>query len=182
MVDAPFEAPPRGWLALDGLLTPDPTIAGYRARLQEVRGVCSQGDCRRRCTLDLDRLIRRGFGALAVTQAQQLYRCHNLSGCGLEWSEDRRVGLPVSALFGRAGVRIRFRCSGCGSFRVALPEAVAKRMRGDDPQAAEPLVSDIAGGAKQPCRQCGKRAWRVDVLWPTRDTEASRRRAHMTPR
>jgi len=128
---------PDGWFALDGLLQPDPSIAGYLARGQEVKGVCHQRDCRRRCDIDLTRLAARGFGSLPVTVAQSMMKCHSLSGCALEFHDDRRASLPVRALFGRSHVRIRIKCAGCGFFRAATAEGLlAKLLRRDRYQMA----------------------------------------------
>jgi hypothetical protein len=167
--------PPAGWIALDGLLEPDPTVAGYRARMQEVRGVCGQRDCKRRCEVDLERLVRRGFGALPVSTAQQMLKCHNLTGCGLDFHDDRRGGLPLRALFGRSHVRVRVKCSGCGFFRTATPEVLWRRATAGKEPMDGLLVSEVAAQIKGPCKQCGKSNWRVDVLWPNRNTEGSRR-------
>ena len=171
------DAPPAGWIALDGLLQPDPTVAGYLARMQEIRGVCGQRDCRRKCEVDLERLARRGFGALPVSAAQQMLKCQNLTGCGLDFHEDRRGGLPLRALFGRSHVHIRIKCDGCGFFRVATPEALWRRITKDKDPTYGLLVTEVAAQIKGPCSQCKKTNWRVDVLWPNRDSEGIRRRA-----
>lgn len=174
-----LDEPPNGWIALDGLLHADPTVAGYLARGQEVKGVCHQGDCRRRCELDLVRLARRGFGALEVTSAQGFLMCRNLTGCGLDFPRDRRAGLPLRALVGRSHVRLRIRCEQCGFSRVSLPETVIARLsatgaaRSAAPGALN--VSDVAERIKGPCRQCQKTAWRVDVLWPNPRSDRWRR-------
>jgi hypothetical protein len=169
--------PPAGWIALDGLLQPDPTVAGYRARMQEVRGICGQRDCKRRCEVDLERLVRRGFGALPVSAAQQMLKCHNLTGCGLDFHDDRRGGLPLRALFGRSHVRVRVKCDACSFFRVATPEAIYKRATAGKEPMDGLLVTEIAAQIKGPCSQCKKTNWRVDVLWPDPHSEGFRRRA-----
>ncbi len=165
---------PAGWLACNGLLQPDTSVAGYLARGQEVTGVCGQRDCKRRCTVDLERLARRGFGALPLDQVKRFLRCQNLTGCGLDFREDHRAGLPLKALFGVSHVRIRVKCGGCGFFRVATPEALWRKVVTDKPDDS-PLTSEVAGRVKGPCKQCRKRDWQVDVLWPSANSEWLRR-------
>jgi hypothetical protein len=139
--------------------------------------VCGQRDCKRRCEVDLERLVRRGFGALPVSAAQQMLKCQNLTGCGLDFHEDRKGGLPLQGLFGRAHVHVRIKCVGCGFFRTAPPEALWRRItKGQDKEPIYGLlVTEVAAQIKGPCRACGKSSWRVDVLWPNRDTEGFRR-------
>jgi len=167
--------PPAGWLAFNGLLEPNPTIAGYLARGQEVRGVCHQRDCRRRCELDLARLAAKGFGSLPVSVAEGLMKCHGLTGCALEFHTDRRASLPVRALFGRAHVKIRIRCNGCGFFRTATPEGLFAKLSAERAASDGLLISEVAAKIKGPCKQCRKSAWRVDVLWPDTNSEGWRR-------
>jgi len=177
----PGNAPPTGWIARDGLLQPDPTIAGYRARMQEVRGICGQRDCKRRCDVDLQRLTALGFGSLHIDTAKRFLKCDNLTGCGLDFHEDRRAGLPLKALFGRSHVSVRVKCGGCGFFRTATPEAVWRRiMAGKSPDDGL-LVGDIAAQIKGPCKQCGKSRWAADVLWPNPGSEGWRRQALEAP-
>jgi hypothetical protein len=171
-----METPPPGWIALDGLLQPDPTVAGYRARMQEVRGVCGQRDCKRRCEVDFARLTARGFGALPMATVLQFLKCNNLTGCGLDFHEDRRGGLPLRGLFGRSHVRIRVKCAACGFFRAATPEAIYKRVTAGKEPMDGLLVTEIAAQIKGPCGQCKKTSWRVDVLWPDLNSEGFRRR------
>jgi hypothetical protein len=167
--------PPVGWVAFDGLLQPDPTVSGYLARMQEVKGVCHQGDCRRRCDLDLKRLAARGFGALPVSTAQRFLKCQSLTGCGLDFHEDRRTGIPLRALVGRSHVRLRIKCAGCGFFRVALPESIVAKLSVPNPMPDGLYVSEVAARIKGPCGQCKRTAWRVDVMWPSPNSEAFRR-------
>jgi hypothetical protein len=167
--------PPPGWRAVSGLLEPDPTVAGYLARMQDVKGVCGKRDCRRRCEVDLEWLARAGFGALPVATVEGLLRCHNLAGCGLAFHSDNRAGLPVRSLVGRSHVRLRIKCAACGFFRIALPEAVIAKLSAKGPMPDGFPISDIAGSIKGPCRQCKKTAWRVEVIWPDVKSEGYRR-------
>ena len=166
---------PLGWRAVDGLLQPDPTIAGHLARGQEVKGVCHQRDCRRRCDLDLGRLEARGFGSLPVAAAQGLMRCHSLAGCALEFHVEPKSTLRLGDLLGRSHVRVRIKCGGCGFFRVAPPEAVIAKLTVGDTRGGAVAIGEIAGTIRGPCRRCGKSAWVVDVLWPDPNSEGARR-------
>ncbi len=172
---APSSDLPAGWVAQDGLLTPDVSISGYLARGQEVKGVCDQRDCRRRCQIDLPRLAARGFGALPLTTVQGFLRCHSLAGCGLDFHEDPKAGLPLRALLGRSHVKIRIKCAGCGFFRVTRVEGLIAKLSATRPMADSLMTSEVPSQITGPCKTCKKSAWRVDVLWPALNSEGQRR-------
>ena len=166
--------PPKGWLAQDGLLHPDPTVAGYLARGQEIKGVCHLRDCRRRCHIDVERLARRGFGALMLTAAESFLKCQNLTGCALEFHAEPKTSLILRSVSGRSNVKIRIRCAGCSFFRVSAPEKVIAKLSVEKPLPDGFLVSEIAGRVRGPCKQCKASAWRVDVLWSNPKSEGFR--------
>jgi hypothetical protein len=161
------KTPPPGWTAASGLLERDQTVAGCLARLEEVRGTCAMRDCRRRCHVDLERLVRTGFAALPIAQAQRFLKCQRLDSCGLAFHVAGRAGLPLDALLGRAHVRVRICCGGCGFYRVTTPEALIRKIGGADAGAVD--VDDIPRQVKGPCKHCGKTVWRAQVLWPDPD-------------
>ena len=171
----PATAAPAGWVVLDGLLQPDMSVAGHLARGDEVKGYCDQKDCRRRCSVDLARLTARGFGQLPVARVQQLMRCNTLAGCGLDFRLDQNAGLPLTSLLGRAHVRIRIKCEGCGFFRATSVEALIARLSAGRPTAETLMLSQVRGRITGPCKTCRKSAWRVDVLWPDPSSEGYRR-------
>lgn len=174
------ETPP-GWTAASGLLEPDPSIAGFLARGEEVKGFCDQRDCRRRCHVDLERMVRRGFGALPVAQAKSFMRCNQLTGCGLDFHADRTAGLPLSTLLGRAHVRIRIKCDGCGFFRAARVETLIKRFTTDRLRGDTVLTSEVRSKITGPCRTCRTSSWRVDILWPNVESLGYRRSQQADP-
>jgi hypothetical protein len=168
------EVPP-GWTAASGLLEPDPSIAGHLARGEEVKGFCDQKDCRRRCHVDLERMVARGFGVLPVAQAKKFMQCGVITGCGLDFHVDRTAGLRLSALLGRAHVRIRIKCQGCGFFRAAKVESIIAKLSTGTVRGGDLLTTDIRSRISGPCKTCRKSSWRVDVLWPNVESAGYRR-------
>jgi hypothetical protein len=102
--------PPRGWRVVSSTLVPDPTVTGYIGRGCEVKGVCHLRDCRRRCELDLPRLVQRGYGSVAVTDLIRLYRCNRVTGCALDFHEEHGAEITLSTLAGRDHVWIKLTC------------------------------------------------------------------------
>ncbi len=175
MVTALQQTPP-GWLAQDGLLQPDRSIAGYLARGQEVSGRCHLRDCRRTCLIDTARLTAQGFGRLPIEAVKRWMRCARMEGCALDFHEETSGGLPIDSLRGRARVAIRFKCTACGFHRTALPDQILAKLRAMGGTAShDATVQKVAGLAKEPCKSCGKTDWRVDVLWPDPNSEGGRR-------
>ena len=170
---APSRAPPAGWLVSDGgELVPDLSVAGYLARGREVSGHCHLRDCRRRCQLDLERLVERGLGAARVTELQRLYQCHRLDGCALAFTEQYGVELTLSMLAGRDYVGIRILCAKCRKASVVRVEAVVERLRTNGTGGPDTPVARLAELARDPCPKCQGRSWQAAVLWddPARST------------
>ncbi len=167
MLSGDPNAPPDGWLALDGLLVPSATVAGYAARGDEVKGRCHLRDCRRTCHIDMPRLVEAGFGRLPVEAMKRWLRCSRPEGCALDWFEERPTGFRLRWLLGRPHVTIRFTCNACKFNRSTLPDRVLERVRAKGPGAADDATVETLGKLPMaPCKNCGKRNWRVDVLWP----------------
>jgi hypothetical protein len=159
-------APPEGWLALDGLLVRDATVNGYAARGDEVKGRCHQRDCRRTCQIDMARLVESGFGRLPVEAIKRWLRCSRPEGCALDFQEERPVGLRLKWLLGRAHVTVRFTCQACKFHRDALPDRVFAKIQAKGPGAADDATVEGLGKLPmEPCKNCGKRVWRIEVLW-----------------
>ena len=160
-------APPDGWLALDGLLVPSATVAGYAARGDEVKGRCHLRDCRRTCHIDMPRLVEGGYGRLPVEALKRLARCGRIEGCAIDWFEERPIGFRLSWLIGRPHVSIRFMCKTCKFHRTTLPDRVLAKLREKGPGVADDAtVQKLAKLPMEACKNCGKKDWRVDVLWP----------------
>ena len=167
---------PFGWHALDGLLQPDRSVAGYLARRQEVTGRCHLRDCRRTCRIDSERLTAQGFGRLPIEAIKRWMRCARMEGCALDFHEEGAGGLPITALLGHAHVSIRFQCTRCKFYRTALPDQILAKLKAKGGAAGDDAtVEKLASLATEPCKNCGKTAWRVDVLWPDPGGEGQRR-------
>jgi hypothetical protein len=159
--------PPDGWLALDGLLVPGATVAGYAARGDEVKGRCHLRDCRRTCHIDMPRLVEAGFGRLPVEAMKRWLRCSRPEGCGIDWFEERPIGFRLQWLLGRPHVTIRFTCQTCKFHRSTSPDRVLAKLRAKGAGAADDAtVEKLAKLPMEACKNCGKSNWRVDVLWP----------------
>jgi hypothetical protein len=78
-------------------------------------------------------------------------------------------------LVGRSHVRIRIRYEGCRFHRVTAPEALIAKLTKGGVHGSDVLVSAVPSQVKGPCSQCGKTAWRADVLWPDPSAEGWRR-------
>ncbi len=150
--------------------------ARYLAQRQEVSGRCHLRDCRETRRIDTERLTSQGFGRLPIEAIKRWMRCARMEGCALDFQEEASGGLPITALLGQPHVSIRFQCTRCKFHRTALPDQILARLKakggtmGDDA-----TVEKLASLAKEPCKSCGKTAWRVDVLWPDPGSEGQRR-------
>jgi len=89
-----------GWRWDGNKLEPLATVEGVLARGGVVHGRCGGGECRRYVRVDLQWWARHGLGDVALTVAQQAYRCARL-GCGLSWQpEIYPAGIPVQFYVG----------------------------------------------------------------------------------
>lgn len=159
-------APPAGWLVSHGgELIEDPTVGGYMARGREVKGICHQRDCRRRCELDLARYAQRGFGSARVNDLKPLYRCHRIGGCALDFHEVEGLELTLAMLSGRDYVGVRIACGTCRKASVARPEAVIQRLQAEGTGGADTRVGRLGGLIRGACTKCKARAWSATVLW-----------------
>ena len=159
------KAPPPGWVVLDGQLTADAKVAGYLARGTQVKGICHQRDCRRRCEIDLGMLVARGLGALAVGDLKPLLKCGRLGGCALEVREEPAAEIRLRQLTGKGHVTVRFMCQGCRKATTAPAEAVIGRLKTEGTGGADTAVSKLAELVRGACKGCGVKRWRVDVMW-----------------
>jgi hypothetical protein len=158
--------PPRGWTVLGGVLTPDPSVDGWLARRQEAAAVCRTGDCRRRCFIDLRRLHRRGWGGVSVDEYFRVLRCARPDGCSLELVQDLKTGrLPLRLVAAQPLAKLRASCRRCPWTRTADAQAWLEQLqaRGLGDRDTDPRDLPAKLG---PCKGCGARDWRVEVLWP----------------
>ncbi len=144
--------------------------------MQELEGVCIQRDCRRRCHVDLERWAARGFAAVRIDYLKRQLKCARMDGCALDFhARPAEPLLPLRALIGRPRVQIRIRCQGCKFFRSLTVEALIVRLKEQKTGSEDTNVTEVVGAVRGPCKACGKRAWRVDVLWPDPRSEGVRR-------
>ena len=119
---------PAGYTAVTGLLEPDTTVGGALARGEEIKGFCGQRGCTRRCTIDLQRLVAKGFGSMQLSFVRDLWRCHSLTGCGFDLRTEQSTGIFLRELIGRSHVRVRVKCAKCGFFRSYLVEKLLAQL------------------------------------------------------
>lgn len=159
--------PPRGWHIENNTLVRDDSLAGYQARGQQVRGSCYQRGCKRSCWIDIDFLVSRRMGALAMAECKRLLKCQVMGGCWLDFREDpEEVGVPLRVLAAAGGqVRIEFKCAACGYAKAVTPAAMIARLKADTRGGADTLHTALAAKLTKACR-CGKTVWRLRVEWP----------------
>ena len=167
------EAPPSGWVSLDGVLRPGQRVADFLARAQRVIGMCRDENCTRRLVLDPMELQRRGLEQLSMSEVTRLHRCLRIGGCAISFHNDPPDRpLRLGHLRGKPFVRVRLRCrgNGCRYYRVWRAEemiaGLAKRGGGDD--ATE--IFSLGAKMTSPCPLCKKANWSVAVLWINTDT------------
>jgi hypothetical protein len=153
---------------MSGRLEPDSTVFGFLARGDEVRGHCHHRDCKRTCSPDFTELAAKGFGRVRVDHVERLLRCIRLDGgCSLDFHVKKGPGLPLTALLGHAHVSIRFKCRKCNLYRTALPDAVIAKLQAAGGEAKKCYtVEGLSAVTKNPCPNCKKADWQIDVLWP----------------
>ncbi len=158
--------PPLGWLIENGALVRDDSLAGYHARGQEVRGSCYQRGCKRSCWIDIDFLVSRQMGAMAMAECKRLLKCQVMGGCWLDFREDpAEVGLPLRTLASAGDqVRIEFTCASCGYAKKVSPAAMIARLKASGQGDEGTLHTVLAAKLTKPCR-CGKKAWRLRFEW-----------------
>lgn len=167
------EAPPSGWVSLDGVLRPGQRVVDFLARAQRVIGTCRNDNCTRRLVLEPSELQRRGLEQLPMSEVTRLHRCLRIGGCAMSFHNDAPSRpLRLGDLRGKPFVRVRVRCrgNGCRYYRVWRVEemisGLAKRGAGDS--ATE--IFGLGGKMTSPCPLCQKANWGVDVLWINTDT------------
>jgi DNA-directed RNA polymerase subunit M/transcription elongation factor TFIIS len=161
-------APPEGWMEFCGTLIRVSTVSGLLVRRDQVRGQCRRQECRRTVRLDLEQLVRRGFGAISARQAAQLLRCGDLTGCNLTFELRRGRSLVLRDLTGKPHVKIRFHCKSCGHHHSSDPEQVMRAAATKANAIGKPLdtVDQLREAPMAPCPKCKHNAWRVEVMWP----------------
>jgi hypothetical protein len=161
-------APPDGWVEFCGQLQRVNTVSGLLVRYDKVKGRCQRQDCRRTVWLDLEGLVRRGFGAASARQAAELMRCHDLTGCGLTFSVERGKALRLRSLTGMPHVMIRFRCKRCNHAHDTPPEQVVRAAAIKAKAIGKPLetIDQLRKTPMAPCPKCKSEDWRVEVIWP----------------
>lgn len=158
--------PPPGWRLFNRQLVPDPTIGGFVARRQEVRGACYRRDCRRRWEADFDGLIRHGYAGFPMPELQGLLRCRSPGGCALQFHESPQgAGLPLRVLAGFEGVVVRVRCGACQWQTEVPPARMAARLKRQGLGGEATPHTEIAAKLGRACK-CGKTQWSCEVLWP----------------
>lgn len=161
------DTPPRGWRIENRSLVRDDSLAGYQARGQEVRGSCHQRGCKRSCWIDIDFLVSRNMGAMAMAEFKRLLKCQVLGGCWLDFREEpAEVGLSLRTLAAAGlGVRIAFKCEACGYAMAVTPAAMIVRLKAAKLGDADTLHTALAAKLTKPCKGCGKVRWTLQVEW-----------------
>ena len=83
--------------------------------------------------------------------------------------------LPLQALAGTPGIATRIRCEHCQFFRRYTVEAMIAQLTAAKKGDGRTGVLEVAALFTAPCKQCQKKAWSFEVLWPSEHTESWRR-------
>lgn len=158
-------APPPGWVVFDTLLQPGATVGAYFARGREVRGVCHQKDCRRRCELDLARLIKHGMENALVSDLSPLMRCNRFGGCAMTLREDGGRELTLGMLAAKPFARLAVTCGQCRQERTMSVTAVIARLEKEKTGGRGTSLDKLPELIRGACPACQGRRWRVDVVW-----------------
>lgn len=150
---------PPGWTVEGGRFRPTETPHGYWLRRQTVSAGCARSDCRRRCELDLEDLIRspHAHEPLAHVVAGRL-RCAHWRGCRLELRPSLYPeGVPIICFALEPEAYFEIGCVSCPSLRRMTPieviDGLRRSRRGDGGMGIHVLVDRIRG----PCPNCGGR-------------------------
>jgi hypothetical protein len=156
---------PKGWVVFNKTLQPDITVAGYALRREQVIGFCQEHQCKRTCSLDLERLVQIGLGRLALKDLQSTFRCARIGGCYLNWMVKRpEPGLTLLGLSSYPMAAIRFRCEDCGDAKIVRPLRAAELLAAAGKADRFTPIQDLPQPAKS-CAKCGKSRWAVEVAW-----------------
>ena len=162
----PAKPPPPGWRLFNRELVPDPTIGGFLARRQEIRGACYRRDCRRRWEADFDGLVRHGYAGFPMSELQGLLRCRTPGGCSLQFHESPEgAALTLGAVSEFTCVVVVVRFETCQWRTEVQPARMAARLERQGLGGDATTHTEIAGKLSRPCK-CGKTRWACEVLWP----------------
>ncbi len=158
-----------GWqLDPDGLriVTVDTALSFYQ-RGQELLLRCQRADCRRRVEVDVKQAMRAGLGDKPTAHLVELLRCRHWAECRLQQvSAIYPHGVPLVAYLDDEDVVIEVKCEKCGYRLLLPPEAMIDRLikagRGDGSTGIHSLGKAVRG----PCRKCGGRQFKADVIRP----------------
>ncbi len=158
--------PPPGWTATNQTLEPERTIAGYRARGEDLTGGCRTYGCRRKFWLDEHARAEAALAHLPLSTVERTLKCSRLDGCGFELAAprpDQSVRLSVAA--GRPNVRIKMTCTTCDWTRLPKAEEVAAILEKDRCGRASTRVHEVAAAMRRPCPACKATAWTTSLVW-----------------
>lgn len=145
-----------------------PTIMGAWLRGQVLVYRCLRSDCGRRVEPDLQGLVHAGFGHLKPGELREDLSCRHPLGCQLKLAcETYPRGVPLITYVQQPDVLFAVACQGCGHTvsRTAADTIarLAASRRGDGSTGVNELASRVRG----PCRRCGGRAFKSEVIRPS---------------
>lgn len=160
-----FGGPPPGWVMWCGELKPDPSVAGYVARGQQIRAHCRHQYCRRTCWIECERLAEEGMGGLRMEEAQKLWRCQRIGGCYMTFEDDRRGMLSLDELSRLPRVRARLCCKACKSQWEGPIKTVIARLKKAGEGDERTRCHQVDQVMRRPCGKCGKVYWQFSLRW-----------------
>lgn len=115
--------------------------------------------------MDLHWWARHGLGDVALSIAQQAYRCARL-GCGLSWQpEAYPAGIPVQFYVG-TDVKLAIKCRKCGVGRSYTADQVIAALERSEAGDGNAGVNELGQRVRGKCKACGYPGWVVEVARP----------------
>jgi hypothetical protein len=128
---------------------------------------CRRMDCHRRVEIDFRQAVHSGMGDQSTKHLIQLLRCGHWVGCQLEEvSASYPNGVPLVSYLNHKDVLIAVACEQCAVRILLPPRAIIARLMKAGTGDGSTGALELGGRVRGPCRQCGGRRFRTDVVWP----------------
>lgn len=164
------DAPP-GWTASGQTLEPEMTIAGYKARGEELEGGCRAYGCRRKFWLDPHVHSEVVLEPVHLTTVERMLKCGRLAGCQFQLNKPSpRQSIRLTVASGRPNARIKMRCTGCDWTRLPRAQEVVAVLTKARTGGPNTCIHEVAAAMRQPCPSCKVTAWEATLVWLRTDT------------
>lgn len=143
------------------------TVLGFHQRGQGLLLRCSHSDCRRRIDVDIRAAVEAGLGDKPIAFLLEHLRCAHWGGCQLaESSQVYPQGVPLVGFLDQPDVLIAIVCQDCPHRLLLPPRAVILKLKASGRGDGSTGVKQLGDLVRGPCRRCGSRQFRSEVVWP----------------